>query len=109
MTSSSSLQAKIGMVLVLAGVSVLAGSSSNNGGRRAESRIGGQSRWTVSPMDGETCPVPQATAGETMSIPVNPITVALVMQEAASARRAAGPTAAPEGRSGESKASAEDS
>src|SRR5258705_9214791 len=111
MKSSSSLQAKIGMVLVLAGVSFLAASSinqggSNPGGRRVETRIDERSRMTVSPMDGEMCPVPGATTGETISIPVNPVTVALVMQQAASrplapaaqqaapARRAAGPTTA---------------
>ncbi len=82
MKLSSSLQAKIGLVLVLAGVSVLVASSGNVGSRRVETRIDAQSRMTVSQI-GETCPFPEATAGETTSIPVNPITVALAMQQAA--------------------------
>jgi len=81
---SSSLQAKIGLILVLAGVSVLAASSGNQGARRVETRIDGPSRATS----------------------VNPASVTLAMQQggsrpaapaqpqAASARPAARPTAA---------------
>ena len=80
MRSSSNPKSKIGLVLVLAGVSVLTASSSNQRGRRVETRIDGRSRMTVSQLYGEMCPLPQAAAGET--IPVNPITVALVIEQA---------------------------
>jgi len=61
-------------------------------GRRVEASIDGRSRMAVLPMDGATSPVTRLPAAGT--VPVNPTSVALVMQEAASSSRAAGPTAA---------------
>ncbi len=87
MKSLSSLRVKIGLVLVLAGISALAVSSSNQGGRRVESRM------DDSQMYGATYAVPQATAGETISIPVNPITVARGQSQSPPPRSAVNPTA----------------
>ena len=107
MKSSSSPPLKIGLVLALGGVSVLLASSSNQGGRRVESRLDGQSRLiSDSPMYGATCAVPPTPV--TVSVPINPVTVALAMRQAlerpvamarqqaaaAPAPRAAGPSAA---------------
>jgi len=98
MRSLATRQTKIGIGLVLACVSFLVVSSGNYRTWRAETRIRTEtriddpSRMTVSPMLGEMCPVPLGTVGE--PIPVNPVTVALAMQQAAPARRTAGPTAA---------------
>ena len=84
MRSLAALQAKIGIGLILVCVTFLAVSSGNHRTWRAETRIDDPSRMTVSPMLGEMCPVPLGTVGE--PIPVNPVTVALAMQQAAPAR-----------------------
>jgi DNA-binding beta-propeller fold protein YncE len=88
-------QAKIGLGLLLACASVLVALSGNPWGRRrVETRLDDQSRITVSEMDGMTCPASEPAAGETVSVPVNPITVALVMQQAAERSADAGPSEA---------------
>src|SRR5437867_6626778 len=118
MKSSLSLQEKIGLVFVLAGVlagvSVLAASSGKQASRRVVTRIDGKSRITVSQINGAMCELPQVTSqaasqmtsGKAVSVPVNPVTMLLAMQQAAerpaaavgaqaaSAGRATGPTAA---------------
>ena len=94
MKSWSSLQVKIGIVLALAGVSVLASPFGKLVSGRMTTRIDDMSRMTVSQMSGEMCPIPEATATADETVPVNPVTVSMLMQEAAAPVRGTAPTAA---------------
>ena len=92
MKSSSSLPWRIGLVLVLAGVFALPASFSTLGVRRVEARIDGASRLiAVNTMDDATCALPEpgarATSNEVISVPVNPITMALALQQQGAAAR----------------------
>jgi DNA-binding beta-propeller fold protein YncE len=88
MKSSSSLPWKtIGLVLVLVGAFVLPASFSDLAVGRVEARIDGASRLiSVNTMEDATCalpqPAPRATAKEAIPIPINPVTIALALQQA---------------------------
>ena len=91
MKSPSHLLSKIGLVLVLASLFVLPAWFSDLGVGRVEARIDGASRLiSVAPIvkEGEMCPfpspLPEATADA--AIPINPVTVALAIQQETSAR-----------------------
>ena len=97
MKSSATLPSQLALVLAaLIGVTLVAAPPTNSTGRRVTRVIDGQSRRTVAPMFGETCSFdPQAQPQPvSAAVPVNPVTVALAMQQAPATRPAA-PAAGP--------------
>ncbi len=85
MKSSATLPSQLALVLAaLIGVTLVAASPTNSNGRPSTRVIDGQSRRTVAPMFGETCSFdPQSQPQPvSVSVPVNPVTVALAMQQA---------------------------
>lgn len=95
MTPSSRVRPIIGLVVVLAGISLLPGLYSQ-GTLRSESRIDGRSRLiSVEPqptVDGVMCALPEpgarAAATDVIPIPNNPVMVALALQQQGATTRA---------------------
>ena len=95
MKSSSHLLSKIGLVLILAGFFFLPSWPSDLAIGRVEARIDGASRLVSvepMPMEGDACAYPPPVARAAVSdeaIPINPVTVAMAMQQEKSGRPAA--------------------